>query len=45
MFVTTNTPNIITVMFADDLASPAKTVVQLQRQINAIENFSINKSK
>ena len=30
----------MTLMFADDLASPADTVVQLKRQINAIEDFS-----
>ena len=40
IFVTTNIPNIITLMFADDIASPADTGVQSQRQINAIEDYS-----
>ena len=39
IFVTTNIPNIIALMFADDIANPADTVVQLQRQINA-EDYS-----
>ena len=40
IFVTENIPKIISLMFADDVASPADTVVQLQRQINSIEKFS-----
>ena len=36
IFVTTNISNIITVMFAGELASPAETVLQLQRHLNAI---------
>ena len=40
IFVTNYIPNIITLMVADDIASRADTVVQLQRQINAIEDYS-----
>ena len=43
IYVSNSIPKIITLMFADDVASPADSVISLQRQINAIEEFS-NKS-
>ena len=39
IFVSNNIPNISSLLYADDVASPADTVIQLQRQINSVENF------
>ena len=39
IFITSNIPEITYLLFADDVASPADTVVRLHRQIENVENF------
>ena len=39
IFISNNIPNISSLLYADDVASPADAVIQLQRQINSVENF------
>jgi len=42
IFVTKDIPEILTLMYADDVANPADTVINLQRQINVIKTFCEN---
>ena len=44
IFVTENIPDIICLMFADDIANCSDTVVNLQKQLNVINEFCIDTS-
>ena len=42
IFISNSIPEILCLMFADDVASCSDTAIQLQRQINIIESFCTN---
>lgn len=45
IFIDNSIPDIVCLMFADDVANCAETVVNLQRQINTIDQFCISTAK